>query len=147
MISPLAGHLSDIYNPPPHFELGQRMPYLSLGAMLSVFGLLGEYIESYHKFWIPYAFFFFFHMIGLNITYAMMIALIPDQVPHSQTGIANGILALLLVTGSLTGFGFFHFYFNGIIQDMYGLYICIVVRTVPCQRRTSGFTFIRNNVD
>lgn len=129
LISPLAGHLSDIYNPPPHFELGQRMPYLSLGAMLSVFGLLGEYIESYHKFWIPYAFFFFFHMIGLNITYAMMIALIPDQVPHSQTGIANGILALLLVTGSLTGFGFFHFYFNGIIQDMYGLYICIVVLT------------------
>ncbi len=130
LISPLAGMLSDTYRPPPHFQLGKRMPYLSLGAILSVFGLLGEYIESYHKLWIPYAVFFFFHMIGLNITYAMMIALIPDQVPHSQTGIANGILALLLVTGSLTGFGFFHFYFNGIIQDMYGLYICIVVRNM-----------------
>merc|ERR1712003_272547 len=68
-------------------------------------------------------------MIGLNITYAMMIALIPDQVPHAQTGIANGILAFLLVTGSLTGFGFFYFYSNGIIQDMYGLYICIVILT------------------
>jgi hypothetical protein len=106
------------------------MPFLSLGAIFSVFGLLGEYINSYHKLWIPYAFFFSFHMIGLNISYAMMIALIPDQVPHSQTGKANGILAFLLVTGSLTGFGLFHFYFNGQIQDMYGLYICIVVRQI-----------------
>ena len=103
------------------------MPFLILGSFLSVFGLLGEYVESYHKLWVPYAVFFFFHMIGLNISYAMMIALIPDQVPDVQTGTANGILALLLVTGSLTGFGFFHFYSNGIIQDMYSLYICIVV--------------------
>jgi hypothetical protein len=51
-----------------------------------------------------------------------------SQVPHSQTGVANGILALELVTGSLTGFGLFHFYFGGHVQDMYGLYICIVVR-------------------
>jgi len=129
LISPLVGMLSDTYRPPPHFQIGQRMPFLSLGAILSVFGLLGEYVNSYHTMWIPYAAFFCFHMIGLNITYAMMIALIPDQVPHSQTGTANGILAFLLVTGSLTGFGFFHFYFDGIIQDMYGLYICIVILT------------------
>jgi len=129
LVSPLAGMLSDTYRPPPHFEIGQRMPFLILGSFLSVFGLLGEYVESYHKLWIPYAVFFFFHMIGLNISYAMMIALIPDQVPDVQTGTANGILALLLVTGSLTGFGFFHFYSNGIIQDMYSLYICIVVLT------------------
>lgn len=122
--------LSDTYRPPPQFQIGQRIPFLSLGSVLSVFGLLGEYVESYHKLWIPYAVFFFFHMIGLNITYAMMIALIPDQVPHAQTGTANGILAFLLVTGSLAGFGFFHFYFNGIIQDMYGLYICIVVSII-----------------
>lgn len=120
--------LSDTYRPPPHFQIGQRMPFLSLGAVLSVFGLLGEFVESYHKLWIPYGGFFFFHMIGLNITYAMMIALIPDQVPHSQTGIANGILAFLLVTGSLTGFLFFHLYSDDTIQVMYGFYICIVVR-------------------
>mmetsp|Transcript_12201 Transcript_12201/g.28963 ORF Transcript_12201/g.28963 Transcript_12201/m.28963 type:complete len:456 (+) Transcript_12201:404-1771(+) len=129
LISPLIGMLSDTYRPPTHFQLGQRMPFLCLGAIFSVLGLLGEYVESYHKLWIPYAVFFFFHMIGLNITYAMMIALIPDQVPQTQTGIANGILAFLLVTGSLTGFSFFHFYSNGIIQDMYSLYICIVILT------------------
>jgi hypothetical protein len=35
----------------------------------------------------------------------MMLALIPDRVPASQTGVANGFLALLLVSGSLFGFG------------------------------------------
>ena len=68
-------------------------------------------------------------MIGLNITYGMMIALIPDQVPNTQTGVANGILAFLLVTGSLFGFGLFHVFFGSHIQDMYGLYTCIVIVT------------------
>jgi hypothetical protein len=58
-----------------------------------------------------------------------IITMFGSQVPHSQTGVANGILALELVTGSLTGFGLFHFYFGGHVQDMYGLYICIVVNS------------------
>jgi hypothetical protein len=59
--------------------------------------------------------------------------ILASQVPHSQTGIANGILAMELVTGSLTGFSLFHFYFGQHVQDMYGLYLCIVVRqTVDC---------------
>ena len=37
-----------------------------------------------------------------------------------------------LVTGSLTGFGLFHYYFGGHVQDMYGLYICIVVSEALC---------------
>jgi hypothetical protein len=119
--------LSDTYRPPSHFQLGQRLPYLSLGAIFSVVGLLGEYTESHEKLWLRYGLFFFLHMIGLNITYSMMISLIPDQVPHEQTGTANGILAFLLVTGSLTGFGLFHLFFGGHIQNMYGLYVCIVV--------------------
>lgn len=58
------------------------MPYLALGSICSVIGLLGEYIESYEKLWLRYGGFFILHMIGLNISYAMMIALIPDQVPR-----------------------------------------------------------------
>jgi MFS family permease len=120
LFSPLIGMLSDTYHPPAHHELGQRMPYLCLGAMLCVAGLLGQYTESYEKLWLRYGFAFFCHMIGLNIIYGMMIALIPDQVPRSQTGIANGILAFQLVTGSLFGFGLFHVFFETDIQNMYG---------------------------
>lgn len=128
LISPLIGMLSDTYRPPYSWHLGQRMPYLCLGSILSCFGLMGEYVTSFQRLWLRYGFFFFCHMIGLNMTYAMMIALIPDQVPHQQTGTANGILALLLVTGSLSGFGLFHFFAQR-IQDMYGLYLCIVIIT------------------
>ena len=61
--------------------------------------------------------------------YAMMIALIPDQVPKGQTGIANGVLALLLVTGSLFGFGLFHSVLGQKVSSMYALYTCIVIFT------------------
>ena len=80
LISPLVGMLSDTYRPPLHFKLGQRMPYLCFGAICSIFGLFGEYFNSYDKLWLRYGAFFFCHMIGLNITYAMMIALIPEYV-------------------------------------------------------------------
>lgn len=59
----------------------------------------------------------------------MMISLIPDQVPQGQIGIANGILALLLVTGSLFGFGLFHSVLGQKVSSMYALYTCIVIFT------------------
>jgi hypothetical protein len=126
LISPLTGMLSDTYRPPTN-DIGQRLPYLVFGAILTVCGLLGQGVASERKFWIRYSFSFFLHMIGLNIVYSMMIALIPDQVPQSQTGAANGILALLLVTGSLFGFALFHSILYSILQSMYGLYTVIVI--------------------
>ena len=108
-------------------EVGQRMPYHICGGILSVLGLLGQMFSSDSKLWIRYGFAFFFSMVGLNIQYAMMIAFIPDQIPPSQTGIANGILALLMVTGSLFGFGLFHTFLSQTVSSMYGLYLCIVV--------------------
>jgi MFS family permease len=129
LISPLVGRLSDTYIPPAPHEIGQRMPYLLVGSICTVTGLLLQTIASYANFWIRYSFAFFLNMIGLNIMYAMMLALIPDQVPTSQTGVANGVLALLLVTGSLFGFGLFHSFLGEDIQNMYGLYTCIVIVT------------------
>lgn len=78
LVSPLIGMLSDTYRPPFHFQLGQRLPYLALGSICSAFGLLGEYIYSYERLWLRYGGFFFWHMIGLNMTYSMMIAMIPE---------------------------------------------------------------------
>jgi len=129
LVSPLIGRLSDTYMPPYPDDLGQRMPYLVFGSICTVIGLLGEVAASFYGFWIRYGFAFFLSIIGLNIMYTVMIALIPDQVPAQQTGVANGILALLLVTGSLFGFGLFHSFLNYRIQNMYGLYTCIVIFT------------------
>lgn len=128
LVTPLAGMLSDTYKPPTN-DIGQRLPYLVLGAVLTVMGLLGQSFSSAWSFWIRYSVAFFLHMVGLNIVYSMMIALIPDQVPESQTGLANGTLALLLVTGSLFGFGLFHSFLRENILSMYWLYTCIVIGT------------------
>ncbi|CAB9512094.1 Major Facilitator Superfamily [Seminavis robusta] len=127
LVSPLVGKISDSFKPPPPHDIGQRLPFLVLGSVMTVFGLLGQMFASYRSFWVRYSVAFFAHMIGLNIMYAMMLAMIPDQVPSSQTGIANGILAALLVTGSLFGFGLFHGFLRENIQDMYALYTCIVI--------------------
>lgn len=128
LVTPLIGRLSDTYKPPTN-DVGQRMPYLVLGAIFTVVGLLGQGFSSLWSFWIRYSVSFFLHMIGLNIIYSMMITLIPDQVPASQIGVANGTLAFLLVTGSLFGFYLFNSVLGESILAMYGLYTCIVIGT------------------
>ncbi len=125
LVSPFVGMLSDSYQPPT-WDLGKRLPYHVLGGVLTVIGLFGQGISSYLSFWVRYSVAFFLHMVGLNIQYAMMLALIPDQIPKQQTGVANGILAFLLVTGSLFGFGLFHGFLQDDIQSMYVLYTVIV---------------------
>lgn len=136
LVSPLVGRASDTFEPPmlngdqQLAELGQRLPYFMFGAAFAVTGLLCQMCTSYAALWVRYGFSFVFTMVGLNIQYAMMFALIPDQVPRSQTGVANGILALLLVTGSIFGFGLFHlFMLEDDIGSMYGLYASMVILT------------------
>lgn len=149
LITPLVGQLSDTYVPPKPRELGQRLPYLVLGAILTCLGLFGQLFASYGGFWLRYSFFFFMHMIGLNIVYAMMISLIPDQVPANQTGAANGALALLLVTGALSGFGLYTTVLSDHIQYMYMLYIVIVMIStlltcVVAQEKDAELAYQRN---
>ena len=140
LVSPIVGRASDTYEPPNipsapgnddglAAELGQRLPYYMFGAAFAVTGLLCQMFTSYAALWIRYVFAFVFSMVGLNIQYAMMLALIPDQVPRAQTGVANGVLALLLVTGSIFGFGLFHIFLYRDIGSMYGLYASIVILT------------------
>lgn len=64
LVSPLVGRLSDLYVPPVPHELGQRLPYLVLGSVATVTGLLGQMLASEAGFWIRYSFAFFLHMIG-----------------------------------------------------------------------------------
>jgi MFS family permease len=134
LVSPLIGRASDNFEPPriddggQVAELGQRLPFYMFGAGLAVIGLFAQMLTSYSALWLRYGFSFIFSMVGLNIQYAMMLALIPDQIPHTQTGVANGILAQLLVTGSIFGFALFHLFItHDDIGSMYGLYASIVI--------------------
>ena len=68
LISPLVGKLSDSYVPPVPHELGQRLPYLVLGSVATVTGLLGQMMASAAGFWVRYSFAFFLHMIGCKLS-------------------------------------------------------------------------------
>jgi len=151
LISPLIGLVSDCYIPNTEYgtlkSLGKRMPYLILGEILIVLGLFGQMWASspIHPMpftkegnnkevalvgaWFQYAIFFLLSMFGINIVYTIMIALIPDLVPKSQTGVANGTLALLLVFGSLFGFCYFHLLSQQNVQSMYKMYITVSIAT------------------
>lgn len=126
LISPLVGMMSDTFYPPRR-NLGQRLPYFLFGSILTIGGVLGQYYCSVHSRWTWYSISLAIHMIGINIIYSMMIALIPDQVPSHQTGTANGTLAFLLVTGSLFGFAFFHTALRTSVTAMYPLYAAVAV--------------------
>jgi MFS family permease len=117
LICPLVGMLSDRYRPRTgtkrrrrrnggdHSEAGdyceahqhrwvrgRRLPYLLFGSALVEIGLVGMNILSMASNYPIYTIFFALAMVGINITYCVMIALIPDLIPHEQTGLANGSL-------------------------------------------------------
>lgn len=75
LITPLVGRLSDSYVPPVPHELGQRLPYLVLGSVATVVGLLGQMMASAAGFWVRYSFAFFLHMIGCKQTWSRYVDL------------------------------------------------------------------------
>mmetsp|Transcript_11148 Transcript_11148/g.20867 ORF Transcript_11148/g.20867 Transcript_11148/m.20867 type:complete len:571 (+) Transcript_11148:78-1790(+) len=155
LISPLVGLLSDNYAPRGTMRnYGKRLPYLILGSALTLIGLSGQLYSSapIHKLavvppsdlgaqhtvllatktevlggaWIQYTVFYTMLSIGLNIAYTVMLAMIPDYISHSQTGVANGTLALMIVLGSLFGFGLFHVLGQNLFS-MYKMYMIVSV--------------------
>lgn len=78
LVSPLVGRLSDSYVPPVPKQLGQRLPYLVLGSVITVAGLLGQMLSSAYGFWVRYSFAFFTHMIGCkSILLGVRLSMLP----------------------------------------------------------------------
>lgn len=148
-ISPLVGLLSDNFEPKGKMrQLGKRLPYLIFGTILVVIGMVGQLYSSSpihilagvdtenNSFisgktvtmggaWLQYSIFFMVSSVGLNIAYTVMLAMIPEYVPRSQTGAANGTLALMVILGSFFGFGMFHLVMSQSVLAMYKLYSCV----------------------
>eukprot|EP00563_Minutocellus_polymorphus_P001669 CAMPEP_0181043974 /NCGR_PEP_ID=MMETSP1070-20121207/13007_1 /TAXON_ID=265543 /ORGANISM="Minutocellus polymorphus, Strain NH13" /LENGTH=550 /DNA_ID=CAMNT_0023122365 /DNA_START=1 /DNA_END=1650 /DNA_ORIENTATION=- len=151
LVCPLIGMLSDRYRPRTRgkgrrqkrtdnnedaenkahnrWVRGRRMPYLLCGSVLVEIGLIGMNTTSMTSCYSIYTIFFALAMVGINITYCVMIALIPDLIPHEQTGMANGSLALLLVSGSLFGFGFFEVVLDISVRANYLVYMLVMAST------------------
>ena len=102
------------------------MPYLLFGTAIAEIGLVGINAASAASSYSVFTAFFILAMVGINVVYCVMIALIPDLVPHHQTGLANGTLALLLVSGSLFGFAIFKVVLGEGIHAMYLIYVFVM---------------------
>jgi len=130
LIGPVTGRISDEFG---NGDRPQRLPYFVVGALLALLGLLGQGTASglsllrENKGRLLYFVSFTFLMLGLNIMYSVMLALLADQVPSVQRGRANGILAFLLVSGSLSGLCILRVLDATQIDRIYSLYAVMVI--------------------
>ena len=141
LVCPLVGKLSDESEPIPNYW-GRRIPFILLGSSLSIISLIGMTFSSWFESWVPYAISYVLFMIAMNVVYSSMIALIPDLIPNSQVGQANGLFALEMVLGSVFGFSFFeilidinHSHYDKVgavklsTSEMYILYMMVLLVT------------------
>ena len=131
LISPIVGLISDRCTHP----LGRRRPFVILGGLMSISGLIVQQGLSFHiddsrHNWYMYIFAFLFTVVGMNTIFAAMIALIPDLIPQHQIGMANGVEAFLFASGSLFAFASFRTYLNEDVYHIYSLYLCLTLVSV-----------------
>mmetsp|Transcript_19112 Transcript_19112/g.38642 ORF Transcript_19112/g.38642 Transcript_19112/m.38642 type:complete len:449 (+) Transcript_19112:39-1385(+) len=122
LVCPLVGYFSDRCTS----KVGRRIPYMLGGSILV---LIGDLVMMWARSNGPSPGFYiaalFVALLGLNITYSAFTALNADFVPKKQMGIASGVMAILQLTGSFTGFALLTFVLS--IQDAYLMYAVSIV--------------------
>ena len=99
------------------------------GGIGGVVTLAGQLWSSALGAWGVYGTFFTLSMMSLNVIYSSMIGLNADVIPEHQVGVANGIQAVLSVTGALFGM-FFFLGTGGNVPSLYVLFILLVSSTI-----------------
>jgi len=97
---PIAGRLSDT----TFTRLGRRQPFILVGSMVCLVGLILMGTASYLRSAQLYLPAVLVGMIGLNTAQAAENGLVPDFVSASQAGQASGVVALQHFAGSIVGF-------------------------------------------
>jgi len=126
LMCPIIGMLSDVCT----HRWGRRRPFMVLGGFFGCTFLSLQLYASVNEIWSLYSFAFALSMMSLNTIFSSMVGMVPDLIDESQVGAANGVQAVLSVTGGLFGFGFFYFVLDKQIQDLYLLYIFLVAFTI-----------------
>lgn len=121
LVSPFAGYLSDRSSS----RFGRRRPYMIGGALGACVGLGAMFLsrQLLQPFWYSVA--LVFAILGMNVSYAAYSALMPDFVPEHQMGQASGMMALLGLVGSCSGFALFSF-----VLDVFWSYLVYGVLTI-----------------
>jgi len=126
---PWAGYASDR----TRHKLGRRRPMIIKGAYVVTPALVMMFVaRTYNeKAYAASAYYVGFtaSMLALNVMYTAATGIVPDLIPESQTGEANGVLAAMSAAGACTGFVYTMVYPN--LGSLYWFYIGLVFVTVP----------------
>ncbi|KAJ8610496.1 hypothetical protein CTAYLR_007779 [Chrysophaeum taylorii] len=127
LVCPIAGYLSDRRK---SSRFGRRKPFIVGGSSILTVSLMAQWYVSRRLSSTSaalYALAFLVSMVSLNFAYTATTSLVPDLVPPSQTGLANGIATLQQVAGAFAGFSFY--FVADDLNALYCLYIVSVVVT------------------
>eukprot|EP00756_Hemistasia_phaeocysticola_P030396 Hpha_TRINITY_DN16284_c5_g6::TRINITY_DN16284_c5_g6_i1::g.12917::m.12917 len=102
LVCPLAGLASDRCTA----SYGRRRPFIGWGSLGVVVGIGIMSWASIHSYPWMYSGALFFSMLNVNIVFSGCTGLVPDLVPEHQRGEASGIVSVLMLLGSVTGFMF-----------------------------------------
>ena len=126
---PWAGYASDR----TRHKLGRRRPMIIKGAYVVTPALVTMLLaRTYNEAAYAAAAYyvgFTAAMLALNVMYTAATGIVPDLIPESQTGEANGVLAAMSAAGACTGFVYTMVYPN--LGSLYWFYIGLVFATVP----------------
>jgi MFS family permease len=96
--NPIAGRLSDRTT----WRLGMRRPWLLIGSLLSLAGMtMVAFSDSVGLIVIGWV----LSQAGVNTMMAVLIALLPDHVPHDKRGMVSGLLGVGQALAAMIGTG------------------------------------------
>eukprot|EP00756_Hemistasia_phaeocysticola_P062735 Hpha_TRINITY_DN6179_c0_g1::TRINITY_DN6179_c0_g1_i1::g.165037::m.165037 len=85
---------------------GRRRPYIVLGCAAAGLATVVMWMCSTRLWGWGYAGALLVAMVALNVVYSAQCGLVPDFVPEQMQGAASGVIALLQLAGSISGFCF-----------------------------------------
>jgi len=159
-VAPIAGYFSDRCKHP----LGRRRPFFFCSTLVAVpmivlqwWGSMnGGNIQGTHGLdfsagtpaevtfdWV-YVAAFFISMMAFNIQQVNLSGIMADLVHPSQTGASNGILGVLMLSGSLSGFAIYKVFVSFYSEPANAKYIA---HCAPCHMKAANGTSVCPNME
>jgi MFS family permease len=96
--NPICGRISDRTT----WRIGRRRPWLIIGVVLAAVGMT---VLGTSETTAPVVFGWMINQIGVNMAMAVLVALLPDQVPEHRRGLVSGLLGVGQAAASMLGTG------------------------------------------
>lgn len=135
MVNPLVGLLSDRCL----CSWGRRRPFIFLGGVLGVVGMLGQDLASMNLHLTAYYTAYTVSMFALNMAYTAVVGIMSDLIPSDQAGVASAIAAFHTVGGANFGFIVYRGVEGATRERLHAMYLSFAMITMVCTSLTLIF--------